>query len=40
MEGELTVTDGSRTIKTKIIGKGNLRYSTPISLTIHRNVSL
>lgn len=29
MEGELTVTDGSRTIKTKIIGKGNLRYSTP-----------
>lgn len=29
LEGELTVTDGSRTIKTKIIGKGNIRYSTP-----------
>lgn len=29
LEGELVVTDGSRTIKTKIIGKGNIRYSTP-----------
>lgn len=29
LEGELEVTDGSRTIKTKIIGTGNIRYSTP-----------
>lgn len=28
-EGELSVTDGSRTITTKIVGKGNIRYSNP-----------
>jgi hypothetical protein len=29
LEGEITITDGDRTLKNKVTGKGKLRYTTP-----------